>query len=215
MLKKFIFIIAFSLFSVSITFSSDSHKTEQINSVLSELRITSCYTNGFNLYNMDKYSKNSIGAALGFEFTILPEIASNFDLGFYGRAAFQNFIPYSIQLLKLYSYSFSGGFYGQWNLPSDISLLLSAGAGFLISDLDFLSAEKGNINDIYYDFMIEADFSVRKAIIKTKKINLLGSAGCHTAFYNEKTENFMNIGPAFGLTIDFKPINSKHADKNE
>lgn len=202
------FILAFCLSSWTFAESTPAPR-EQFASALSGLRLTSAYTNAYNLYNMDRYSRNSYGGAVGFEYTLLPEISKKFDLGFYSRAAFQDFVPCNIQLAKLYSYSFSSGMFAQWNLENELSFFISAGGGFLISDIDFVSAEKGKINDIYYDFMLETDLSFRKEILRTGKISLLGSAGCHVAFYNEKTEHFMNMGPSYGIIIDFNPFGSK------
>lgn len=201
-LSLLIFFFAFEL-------SAEKSKNEMFSMVLSGLRITTSYINTFNLNDMERYSKNSYGGNIGFEYTLFPQMVKNVDLGFYGRAAFLNFVPYNVQLVRLYSYSFSSGLFGQFYLPYDFSLQMSFGAGFLISDIDFVSAEKGKINDIYYDFMIESDFNIRKAILKTKIVNLLGTAGCHYAFYNEKSESFMSIGPVFGLIVDFKPFCSK------
>lgn len=201
-----IFLISVISFSV---FAADSSTKDQLTSALSGFRLTSAYTNAFNLYNMDIYSENTIGGALGFEYTLLPELGKNLDAGFYGRTAFQNFVPDNVQLKKLNSYTFSGGLFAQWNFFQDFSILVSGGMGFLISDVDFVSAENGKINDIYYDFSIESDFSLRKTILKTKKVNLIGSAGCHWAFYNEKSESFMSIGPDFGIILDFKPFGTK------
>lgn len=201
-LAIFIFLFAFEL-------SAEKSKNEMLSMVLSGLRITSSYTNAFNLHDMEKYSENSYGGNIGLEYTLLPELVKNVDLGFYGRAAFLNFVPCNVQLVRLYSYSFSSGFFGQLNLPCEFSLQMSFGAGFLISDIDFVSAEKGKINDIYYDFMIESDFNIRKELLKTKLVSFLGTAGCHYAFYNEKSESFMSIGPVFGLIVDFKPFGSR------
>lgn len=209
MFKKNSFVLLlFGVISFS-GFAAGSSSKDQLASALSGLRLTSAYTNAFNLYNMDIYSKNTYGAALGFEYTLLPELGKNSDVGFYGRTAFQNFVPDNVQLKKLYSYTFSGGLFAQWNFPKDFNLMFSGGMGFLISDVDFVSAEKGMVNDIYYDFSIESDLSLRKIILKTKNVNLMGSAGCHWAFFNEKSESFMNIGPEFGLILDFMPFGTK------
>lgn len=209
MFKKnsFVFLL-FGVISFS-GFAAGSSSKDQVASALSGLRVTSAYRNAFNLYNMDKYSENTFGGTLGYEYTLLPEIGKNFDLGFYGRTAIQNFVPCNVQLKKLYSYTFSGGLFAQWNFPKDFNLMFSGGMGFLISDVDFISAEKGKVCDIYYDFSIESDLSLRKIILKTKNVNLLGSAGCHWAFFNEKSEIFMNIGPEFGLILDFMPFGTK------
>lgn len=213
--KKILWVLTFLS---AAAFCSAAEKTSEntydqsamLKAAASGLKITSSYTNAFSIYNMDKYSKNAVGATLGFEYSLLPEFAPNLDLGFYGRASFQDFIPSNLQLIQLLSYGFSGGLFCQWNLNQDISMLLSAGGGFLISQLDFISMEKGSINDVYYDFMLEADFSLRAPFYKGKSVNLLFAPGCHFAFYNEKTESFCSLGPVFGFICDFKPCrNSK------
>lgn len=209
MAKKNCFVLFFTFILTFSSFAAETSGKEKALNALSGLRLTTSYTNAFNLNNMDIYSKNTYGGTLGFEYTLLPELFRNFDLGFYGRAAIQNFVPINNQLIELRGYSFSGGILAQYQLPLDFSLFLSGGMGFLICDLDFISAEKGTINDIYYDYMIETNFQVRKTILKTKIINLLGNAGLHIAYYNEKTEDFSNIGPTFGLCLDFKPLNSR------
>lgn len=212
-LKKILSITFF--ISAAMCFAEESFKKDMLNDALSKLRITSTYTNAFNLYNMDAYSEITFGGSTGFEYTLLPELWKNTDIGFYGRAAFQDFVPYNIQLKSLYAYSFSGGFFAQWNFPQDLVLNFSAGAGFLISEIDFISAEEGLVNDVYYDFMLESDVSIRKVLLKTGKADLLGIAGCHAAFYNEKSESFMNIGPCFGLTVDFRPSAAGKSDVDE
>lgn len=181
--------------------------TGQLLSVLSLFKLAAGYTNSFPLYNMSDFSKCSVGAVAGFEFALLPSFLKNTDLGFYGRTAFQNFIPYSLQLTKLYSYSFGGGLYGETFLPQAFSLAYSVGAGFLISEVNFVSAEKSSIDDVYYDFMLESDVGLRKKIVSLKNANLIFSTGCHFAFYNEKSESFCTLGPTFSILVDFKTDN--------
>ena len=75
---------------------------------------------------------------------------------------------------------------------------------FLISDIYFVSGQKGTIEDIYYDFMIESDLQIRKLFLSFNKANILLTSGCHFAFYNEKSNSFCTIGPTFGLMLNFK-----------
>ncbi len=198
--------------SVCSSFCFADTKTDALNE-LSRFKINVNYTNGFPLYNMNDFSKSSVGANLGCEFALFQTLLKNTDFGFYGRASFQNFIPYSLQLDKLCSYSFSAGIYGEYFLPQDISIAYSLGAGFLISEIKFLSSEKGIIDDVYYDFMLESDLSVRKVMLDFDKVNVLLCTGCHFAFYHEKTESFLTLGPTVGLKIDFKLGNSRGTGK--
>ena len=94
--------------------------------------------------------------------------------------------------------------YDQFLLPQNISISYSLGAGFLISDIYFVSGQKGTIEDIYYDFMIESDLQIRKLFLSFNKANILLTSGCHFAFYNEKSNSFCTIGPTFGLMLNFK-----------
>lgn len=197
-------LLCYLLITISFFSYAETSRTERLSETLSGFKLAASYTNAFPLYNMDDFSKCSTGGSAGFEFALFPMFSENLDLGFYGRAAFQNFIPYSLQLEKLYSYSFGGGIFAEWFLPQDISLAASAGAGFLISEVEFVSAEKDSIDDVYYDFMLEGDLSVRKNFIKFPRANVLLSAGCHFAFYNEKSESFCTLGPSFGVLLNFK-----------
>ena len=193
----------------SFSIFAKSQKQELLSTTLSGLKLSAGYTNAFSLYNMDIYSKVAAGGFLDFEYTLLPELAGGLDIGFYGKASYQNFIPYNLQLNRLDSFTFSGGLFGQKNFSNDISIFLSAGAGFMINQLDFTSAEGSDIQDVYYDFALESDFYIRKKIIGNKTINLLAGPGCHFSFYNEKSKNFCTLGPEFSLSLDFKPVKTK------
>lgn len=195
----------FLCFFSELCFSNESIINNRLYDTLSDFKIKASYTNSFNLFDINEYSQNTYGANLEIEHTILSEFLTNTDLGLYAKASFQNFVPDNIQLIKLTGYGFSGGIFTQWNIRNDISFNSSLGTGFLISDINFISAEKGKINDIYYDFLLEGNFSARKTILKTKYFNLDGNTDFHIAFYNEKSNSFINMGPAFGLIINFKP----------
>ena len=69
MFKKnsFVFLL-FGVISFS-GFAAGSSSKDQVASALSGLRVTSAYRNAFNLYNMDKYSENTFGGPLGYEYT--------------------------------------------------------------------------------------------------------------------------------------------------
>lgn len=209
-MKKKISILTLILFLItSSSIFSTTKNSELLSATLSGLRLSAGYTNVFSLYNMDIYSKVAAGGFLDFEYTLLPELASGLDIGFYGKTSYQNFIPYNLQLNKLESYTFSGGLFCQKILVNDIYIFLSAGAGFMINQLDFTNAEGSEIQDVYYDFALESDFYIRKKIVGNKTINLLAGPGCHFAFYIEKSKDFCTLGPEFSLSIDFKPVKSK------
>lgn len=206
--KVFITIIITFICS-NLCFANDEQNNinQNISSALSRLKLGTSYINGFSLYNMNEFSKYNYGASVSFECDIFQAIPNKINLGFYGRSSFQDFVPNNLQLEKLYSYSFSNGLYSEFLLPQNISISYSLGAGFLISDICFVSGEKGTIEDIYYDFMIESDLQIRKTFISLKKANILLTSGCHFAFYNEKSTSFCTIGPTFGLMFNFKENN--------
>ena len=205
-------IILFFLISSSsfFCFAQNSNKTrsEKLQNSLFAIKLNASYTNEFPLYNMNQFSKSAIGVTIGYDFSLLPDFSKNLDVGFYGRVAFHNFIPYSFQLEKLYSYCFSDGIFMEYYLPQDFSIYFSLGGGFLISDISFVSAQQGSINDIYYDFALESDLCLRKGVLNLKKSALGFFTGCHFAFYNEKTEFFCTVGPSFGLLLNFTPKNA-------
>lgn len=186
-----------------------SGKSALVGSALSALRLSSGYTNAYPLYNMNQYSKIAAGGFLALEHTILPGLYTNFDAGLYGKFSYQNYIPYNLQLNSLNACTFASGLFCQKNLPDDFAVFFSLGAGFMISMLDFTSAEGKEIDDVYYDFALEVDLFIRKKVYGNNTFFLLMGPGCHFSFYNEESKNFCSMGPAFSLSIDFKPVKKK------
>lgn len=209
-IKTICFLILFVCVATTL-FSQEksSDKSELLGSALSAIRLSAAYTNAIPLYNMDEYSKIATGGFIGLEHTLLPELFTAFDVGLYGKISYQSFVPYNLQLNSLDTFTFATGLFCQKNLANDFAVFFSLGAGFMISMLDFTSAEGKVIEDVYYDFALESDLFLRKKILSTNTFFLLMGSGCHFAFYNEKSQNFCSLGPAFSLSIDFNPVKTK------
>ena len=208
-ISKLFFTIAITFIFSNLCFATNKQNpstniNQNISAALSRLKLSANYMNGFSLYNMNEFSKYNYGVSVCLECDIFQVLANKIDIGIYGRSSFQNFVPSNLQLEKLHSYSFSNGLYSEFLLPQNISISYSLGAGFLISDIYFVSGQKGTIEDIYYDFMIESDLQIRKLFLSFNKANILLTSGCHFAFYNEKSNSFCTIGPTFGLMLNFK-----------
>ncbi len=216
MRKKLVICLLFFL-GASVPFASaksagtekTSGRAELLSAALSGFRISSGYTNAFSLYNMDMYSKIAAGGFLGLEYTLLPDLFADFDAGFYSKTSYQYFVPYNMQLNRLDGVTLSGGLFCVKNFSEDISVFFSVGIGFMISMIDFTSAEGTALNDVYYDFALESDFYIRKKIIGTNVFQLLMGPGCHFSFYNEKSKSFCSFGPGFSLSVDFSPARTK------
>jgi len=203
-MKKVFFSLLFLVFSILNL--NAQNKISILKNAVSDLDVSLDFNDNFVLNNFDFYTKNAIGFSSQIEYLILDGLFEKTSLGIFGNFAYQNFIPANQELVNLNSYNFLGGFFCKWQLPQEIELLSQIGAGVSISEIEYVSADSGFIDDVYYDFILASAISVRKPFYKTSVFNILYDAGLTFAFQNEETNNFLTLGVKFGFVFDFSVL---------
>lgn len=203
-MKKVFLSVALSLFFILSL--NAQNKINILKESVSDLDISFDFTDDFVLNNLKSYTKNAVGFSSQIEYSILDGLFEKTDLGIFGNFAYKNFISANEELVSLQSCNFIGGFLCKRTLAQEIELLAQIGAGISMSKLKYVSADSGDINDVFYDFVLTSAFSVRKPFYKAKNLNILSDTGLTFAFQKEKTNNFFTLGAKFGFVFDFSPL---------